>query len=105
MACCPTLGLPYTIVRKGSYKSGPQEREGSARRISWIACLDCNASQWKEKGGAKIFAASSIQHADERYVPCSASRRILLEDWTSLHLDIVARDHGLNPLASSLYEL
>ena len=29
----------------------------------------------------------------------------LLEDWTSLHLDIVARDRGLKRLASSLYEL
>ncbi|HEY2545399.1 MAG TPA: formate dehydrogenase accessory protein FdhE [Candidatus Acidoferrum sp.] len=29
----------------------------------------------------------------------------LLEDWTSLHLDIIARDRGLKRLASSLYEL
>lgn len=29
----------------------------------------------------------------------------LLEDWASLHLDIMARDRGLKRLASSLYEL
>jgi len=29
----------------------------------------------------------------------------LLEDWASLHLDILARDRGLKRLASSLYEL
>ena len=29
----------------------------------------------------------------------------LLEDWTSLHLDIVARDRGLKRSASSLYQL
>ena len=29
----------------------------------------------------------------------------LLEDWTSLHLDIIAHDRGLKRLASSLYEL
>ena len=29
----------------------------------------------------------------------------LLEDWASLHLDIIARDRGLKRLASSLYEL
>lgn len=29
----------------------------------------------------------------------------LLEDWTSLHLDIIARDRGLKRLAPSLYEL
>jgi FdhE protein len=30
---------------------------------------------------------------------------ILLADWTSLHLDIIARDRGLKRLAGSLYEL
>jgi FdhE protein len=29
----------------------------------------------------------------------------LLDDWASLHLDIIARDRGLKRLASSLYEL
>lgn len=29
----------------------------------------------------------------------------LLEDWTSLHLDIIARDRGMKRLATSLYEL
>jgi FdhE protein len=33
------------------------------------------------------------------------SESFLLEDWTSLHLDIIARDRGLKRLASSLYEL
>jgi FdhE protein len=30
---------------------------------------------------------------------------LLLEDWASLHLDIIARDRGLKRMASSLYEL
>lgn len=30
---------------------------------------------------------------------------LMLADWTSLHLDLVAGDHGLKRLASSLYEL
>jgi hypothetical protein len=30
---------------------------------------------------------------------------VLLADWTSLHLDVVALDRGLKRLASSLYEL
>jgi FdhE protein len=33
------------------------------------------------------------------------SERVLLADWTSLHLDVVARDRGLKRLAASLYEL
>jgi FdhE protein len=30
---------------------------------------------------------------------------LLLADWTSLHLDVLARDHGLKRQAASLYEL
>jgi FdhE protein len=33
------------------------------------------------------------------------SEQILLADWTSLHLDVLARDRGLNRFAMSLYEL
>ena len=35
----------------------------------------------------------------------SGNKSFLLKDWTSLHLDILARDRGLKRLASSLYEL
>jgi FdhE protein len=30
---------------------------------------------------------------------------VLLADWTSLHLDVLARDRGLKRLAASLYEV
>jgi FdhE protein len=30
---------------------------------------------------------------------------VLLADWTSLHLDLVARDRGLKRLATSLYDI
>ena len=30
---------------------------------------------------------------------------VLLADWTSTHLDVIARDRGMNRLAASLYEL
>jgi FdhE protein len=33
------------------------------------------------------------------------SENVLLADWTSLHLDVVARDRGLKRLAASLYDL
>lgn len=32
------------------------------------------------------------------------SEAVLLADWTSLHLDLLARDRGLRRLAASLYE-
>ena len=35
----------------------------------------------------------------------SGSESVLLADWTSLHLDIIARDRGLKRLAASLYEM
>jgi FdhE protein len=30
---------------------------------------------------------------------------VFLADWTSLHLDVIARDHGLNQFAASLYQM
>ena len=33
------------------------------------------------------------------------AENVLLADWTSLHLDLLAQDHGLRRLATSLYEL
>lgn len=37
---------------------------------------------------------------------CSGEKdEFLMEDWTSLHLDVIARDHGFKRLAASLYEL
>ena len=35
----------------------------------------------------------------------TGSESVLLADWTSLHLDVIARDRGLNRLAVSLYEM
>jgi len=35
----------------------------------------------------------------------SGSEQFFLADWTSLHLDIIARDRGLKRLAASLYEM
>jgi len=35
----------------------------------------------------------------------SGTESLLLADWTSLHLDIIARDRGLHRSAASLYEL
>jgi FdhE protein len=37
---------------------------------------------------------------------CSGERdEFLMQDWTSLHLDVIARERGLKRLAASLYEL
>ena len=33
------------------------------------------------------------------------SESVLLADWTSVHLDLIARDRGLKRLAASLYDL
>ena len=33
------------------------------------------------------------------------NENVLLADWTSLHLDLAARDRGLKRLAASLYEI
>jgi FdhE protein len=33
------------------------------------------------------------------------NEHVLVADWTSLHLDLLARDRGLKRLAASLYEI
>lgn len=35
----------------------------------------------------------------------SGSESVMLADWTSLHLDVIALDRGLNRFAASLYQL
>ena len=35
----------------------------------------------------------------------TGSESVLLADWTSIHLDVIARDRGLKRLAASLYAL
>jgi len=54
-----------------------------------------------------IPAAEIQQIADTmaKSRPGSGSESVMLADWTSLHLDIIACDRGLKRFSASLYEM
>ena len=56
------------------------------------------------EGGLRIDYCESCRGYIKTYNG-SGDEGVLLADWTSLHLDIMARDRGLNRLAASLYEM
>ena len=56
------------------------------------------------EGGLRIDYCDGCQGYLKTYNG-QGDEQVLLADWTSLHLDIVARDRGLKRLAGSLYDL
>jgi FdhE protein len=95
-------------------------------RMRLLSC-GCCSTRWRyrrigcpfcEKGNDHRLSALSIE--EEAYLRidyCDSCRAylktyvgegcesLLLADWTSLHLDIIARNRGLKRLANSLYEV
>jgi FdhE protein len=55
------------------------------------------------EGGLRIDHCESCGGYLKTYAG-NSSRDFFLTEWTSMHLDIIARDHGLKRLAASLYE-
>jgi hypothetical protein len=56
------------------------------------------------ENGLRIDYCKSCQGYLKTYAG-EGSETVLLADWTSIHLDVVACDRGLKRLAASLYEL
>jgi FdhE protein len=56
------------------------------------------------EGGLRIDYCDSCKGYLKTY-NAEGNEGVLLADWTSLHLDVIARDRGLKRLAASLYEL
>lgn len=56
------------------------------------------------EGGLRIDNCESCKGYLKTYAG-EGSEAILLADWTSIHLDVIACDRGLKRLAASLYEL
>jgi len=114
---CPTCGtLPAMAQLVGS----------DPGRLRLLSCGRCG-TRWRYRRigcpfceGADDHRLSALTIAEEKYFridycnSCLAylktysgegSEPLFLADWTSLHLDLVARDRGLKRLAYSLYEL
>jgi FdhE protein len=114
---CPTCGSPPAMGQLIGFDPG---------RLRLLSC-GCCSTRWRyrrigcpfcETGNDHRLATLMIEgeshlridHCDscraylKTYVG-EGSESLWLTDWTSLHLDIIARDHGLKRLANSLYEL
>jgi FdhE protein len=56
------------------------------------------------EGGLRIDYCESCRGYLKTY-DGEGNEAVMLVDWTSIHLDVIARDRGLKRLAASLYEL
>jgi FdhE protein len=114
---CPTCGsLPAMAQLRGI----------DAGRVRLLSC-GCCRTRWRYQRTTCPFCENEDDHRlaalviegeeDLRldYCDCcsgyiktyngSGSESVMLADWTSLHLDIIALDHGLKRCAASLYEV
>lgn len=114
---CPTCGSPPAMAQLVGLDPG---------RVRLLSCACCS-TRWRYRRIGCPFCESECDHRlsvlaieGEKYLridycqSCRAylktyngegSERLFLADWSSLHLDIIARDRGLRRLAASLYEL
>lgn len=114
---CPTCGALAAMAQLVGTDPG---------RLRFLSCGGCR-SRWRYRRTGCPFCQSADDHrlavvavegeSGLRIDYCEAcsgyvktyegqgSEAVLLADWTSLHLDIIARDRGLNRCAGSLYQL
>jgi FdhE protein len=114
---CPTCGSLPAMAQLVCVDPG---------RLRLLSC-GCCSTRWRYRRIGCPFCESSDDHRlsalaieGEKYLRidycqfCRAylktyvgegNETLFLADWTSLHLDVMARDRGLKRLASSLYEL
>lgn len=114
---CPTCGALPAMAQLVGLDAG---------RVRFLSC-GCCRTRWRYRRTGCLFCenqddrrlASMFVEGEEdlRIDYCKSCRgyiktyegdgneSVLLGDWTSLHLDIIARDRGLNRLAASLYEI
>jgi FdhE protein len=114
---CPTCGSLPAMAQLVGVEPG---------RMRLLSC-GCCCTRWRYRRIGCPFCESADDHRlsalaieTEKYLRidyCQSCRAYLktydgegsetffLADWTSLHLDVIARDRGLKRLADSLYEL
>jgi FdhE protein len=84
---------------------------GTRWRYSRTGCPFCEKDDRKlaslsieGESGLRIDSCESCQGYLKTY-DGEGNEAVLLADWTSLHLDVLAHDHGLKRLAASLYDV
>ena len=114
---CPTCGEPPAMAQLVGKDPGRLRKLSCGRcRTRWryrrTGCPFCDA---KDEHRLAVVAVEGeaglrIDYCDgcSGYLKTydgEGSESVLLADWTSLHLDVIARDRGLKRLATSLYDL
>src|SRR5262249_9516938 len=113
---CPTCGASPAMAQLVGVDPG---------RKRLLVCGRCR-TRWQFRRTACPFCGADAQRLESlmlegeaglRVHPCAAGSAflqtrdgqtgedLLLLDWTSVHLDVIARDRGLKRMAASLYEL
>jgi FdhE protein len=113
---CPTCGSPPCMAQLSEIESA---------RVRWLCCGRCR-SRWQfprtkcpfceadtqklsilsveGEGGLRIDWCESCRGYLKTYAG-QGNESVMLEDWTSLHLDLAAQERGLERSAGSLYDL
>lgn len=113
---CPTCGSPPAMARLIGEEHG---------RTRFLVC-GCCTTRWRyprsscpfcERDTHRLSVISLEGEAGLRIDACEACRgyvktlngpadeELLLADWTSLHLDVLAKERGLKRMAGSLFEM
>jgi FdhE protein len=114
---CPTCGSPPAMAQLVGADPG---------RRRFLSCGRCGTRWWYRRTGCPfcekennhrltILAVEGEEGLRIHYCEScggylktyegQGSENVLLADWTSIHLDLIAQDRGLKRLAASLYEL
>jgi FdhE protein len=113
---CPTCGAAPAMAQLVASDAGRKRLLScGACRTRWeyrrTLCPFCEEDSQKlatvtveGEGGLRIDYCGSCRGYLKTYAG-EGDEALLLADWSSLHLDLAARDRGLKRLASSLYEL
>jgi FdhE protein len=113
---CPTCGALPAMAQLVGADQGRQRllscgRCGSRWGYPRTACPFCERDVQRlgvlavaGEGGLRIDHCTSCRGYLKTYVG-EGDEGVLLSDWSSLHLDFLARDRGLKRLATTLYDL
>ena len=114
---CPTCGEPPAMAQLVGKDPGRLRKLSCGRcRTRWryrrTGCPFCDGQDEHRlavvavegEGGLRIDYCETCGGYLKTY-DGEGSESVLLADWTSIHLDVIARDRGLTRLAASLYDL
>jgi FdhE protein len=113
---CPTCGAAPAMAQLAGKDPGRKRMLSCGRcRTRWqfsrTACPFCEADAQRlatlaieGEGGLRIDHCESCLGYLKTY-DGEGNESLLLSDWSSLHLDVLARDRGWKPAAASLFDL